>query len=202
MPNAKTHQRGNVLREVSYARSERARDALVISPRCELMCMTYGQFSLVDALSVILQQTGPAAVSVATWTAAEADLTRAEQFLREGAVTSLRFLVDRSFETRQPSYCAALRRLFGDTAIRTTRSHAKFATIRNAGWDLVVRTSMNLNHNPRLENIEVSDDPGFADFVDSVFDEVWRGQPPGVFNGELPALRAQAGLRAGVARSG
>lgn len=159
--------------------------------------MTFGQFSLIDALWAVLRQTGPADVSIATWTAAGADTTRAEQFLRDGRIRSIRWLVDRSFETRQPKYCATLRHLFGDEVIRTTRSHAKFATIRNSEWSLAVRSSMNLNHNPRLETFEVSDDPGLADFLDSMFDEIFDGQPPGVMNGELPRVTPMASIEAG-----
>ncbi len=121
--------------------------------------MAYGQFSLIDALWAMLRRTGPADVSIATWTAAGADVTRASHFLRDGRIRRMRWLVDRSFETRRPAYCATLRGLFGDDAIRTTRSHAKFATIRNEEWDLAVRTSMNLNSNARMETIQVSDDP-------------------------------------------
>ncbi len=162
----------------------------------EVFVMTFGQFSLIDALWALLRKTGAADVSLATWTAAGADVTRAEQFVRDGSIRRMRWLVDKSFEKRQPAYCATLRGLFGDDAIRTTRSHAKFATIRNDEWDLVIRTSMNLNSNPRLETIEVSDDPALADFIDSVFDVFFGGQPSGVFNGELPGVRSLAGIKA------
>jgi len=160
------------------------------------MVMTYGQFSLIDALWVLLRMTGPADVSIATWTAAGADVTRASQFLRDGRVRRMRWLVDRSFEARQPAYCATLRSLFGDDAIRTTRSHAKFATIRNSEWNLAVRTSMNLNGNPRLETIEVSDDPSLADFLDDVFGERFANQSPGEMMGELPPIRSLASIDA------
>lgn len=97
-------------------------------------------------------------------------------------------IVDRSFLTRQPGYCAQMRRLFGDECIRTMRSHAKFAVIRNDRWTIAVRTSMNLNTNPRLEQMEISDDPGLADFLTAVADDLWAEQAPGVFDGELPLL--------------
>ncbi len=198
----RTIHREQRAREKRLARTESAARALAgIEPGCELLCMTYGQFSLIDGLWALLRQTGPADVSIATWTAAGADTTRAEQFLRDGRIRRMRWLVDRSFETRQPDYCATLRRLFGDDAIRTTRSHAKFATIRNEAWNLAVRTSMNLNENPRLETIEVSDDPGLADFLDAIFGQVFVEQPPGVMDGELPAVMPLAGIEAGVLRA-
>lgn len=168
-----------------------------LQPGHETLVMTFGQFSLIDALWALLKRVGPADVSVATWTAAGADVTRAEQFCRDGMIRSMRWLVDRSFESRQPAYCQVLRSTFGDDAIRTTRSHAKFATIRGGEWTLAVRTSMNMNTNPRLETIEVSDDPVLCDFLDSVFDEFFSGQRPGVMTGELPSPPSLMSLAGG-----
>lgn len=154
---------------------------------CEIVCLTHGQFSLADALIALVEQVGPSKVTVATWTAAEVDVTAAHALVGSGAIRSIRWLVDRSFLTRQPEYCAVLRDKFGDEAIRTTRLHAKFATIRSDGVWLAVRTSMNLNSNPRLELIEVSGDPALADFLDGQVDEFFRA-PAGEFNGGLPAV--------------
>ena len=67
------------------ARGESASKALEgLAPGVEMLALTFGQFSLIDALWALLRQTGPADVSIATWTAAGADTTRAEQFLRDG----------------------------------------------------------------------------------------------------------------------
>jgi len=46
--------------------------------------------------------------------------------------------------------------------------------IRNEKWDIVVRTSMNLNENPRLENIEISENRKFAEFFQTVADEIFK----------------------------
>jgi len=88
-------------------------------------------------------------------------------------VRSLRFVVDFSFPTRQPEYCAALRERFGDAAIRITKTHAKFVTIVNDRWSVVIRSSMNLNENRRLESFEVSDDAGMAAYLAEVCAELW-----------------------------
>ena len=155
MTEAKTIKRTPRKRSVRAARTGNARDAIgTLEPGCEIYCLTYGQFSLIDALVALLEQTGPADVVLATWTAAQADLRRAATLMQQdsGQIRSLRMIVDRSFLTRQPEYCATMRELFGDAAIRTARSHAKFMAIRNDRWNLAVRTSMNLNENPRLEN--------------------------------------------------
>ena len=177
----------------------------------ETYCLTFGQFSLMDAIEAILEKTGPADVSLSTWTAGGADLSRSAEHLRDGNIRSLRFVCDCSFGQRQPGYLAQLRRLFGDDAIRTTRTHAKFAVITNDDWSVAVRTSMNLNENPRLESIEVSDDPTLAAFILRVVDELFTEERPGDFatksrpslagiEGVLPAesVRMGRGVRVGV----
>ena len=145
----------------------------------EIFGLTKGGWSLVDLVEYCLSVTGPADVVLSTWTAAKADVGFANQLLVNGATKSLRFVVDASFPIRQPAYCAALREAFGDDAIRTTKNHAKFVLIRNAEWNLVVRTSMNLNENRRLETWELSDSEPMASWLQEVVDELFREQAAG-----------------------
>ena len=172
-----------------------ARDALADFGRgMETYCLTFGQFSLMDAVEAILEKTGPADVAISTWTAGAADLSRSAESLRNGNIRSLRFVVDCSFGQRQPGYLGQVRELFGDEAIRSTRTHAKFVVITNDEWSVAVRTSMNLNENPRLEHIEVSDDPALAGFLLDVVDEVFAEESAGDFRTksrpELPGMDA------------
>lgn len=150
--------------------------------------LTYGQFSLIDALVAILDQTGPADVTISTWTAADAHLERSAELLASAQVRSFRMIVDRSFESRQPDYCYHMRRLFGPECIRAIRTHAKFMLIRSETHDVVCRTSMNLNENPRLENIEVSEDRSLAEFFQAVTDDVFAEVGVGENRSALPAL--------------
>ena len=141
---------------------------------------TFGQFSLMDAiLAAVLDRTGPARVDMATWTASGADLEQTAAQLHDGRILSVRMIVDCSFPTRQPGYMAILVRLFGPDCIRTIRTHAKFCVIRNDHWSVIIRTSMNLNSNPRLEWIEVSDDPILADFWTAITDDIFAETPDG-----------------------
>lgn len=93
--------------------------------------------------------------------------------LDDGRALSARWLVDFSFPSRQPAYCDILRERFGDDAIRATANHAKFVMIRNAEWNVVIRTSMNLNLNRRLESYEISDDRDLADWLEVVVREAF-----------------------------
>lgn len=193
------HRADQRRRKIRAARTETAAEVFSGLERgCEVVCLTHGQFSIIHALEALLAHTGPADVTISTWSAAHADLEHAQRFLADGRVKSIRFLVDRSFATRQPEYCATLRRLYGDDAIRTTRLHAKFITIRSeSGWTLAVRTSMNLNENPRLELIEVSDDPMLADFLDAEVDALFESVPVGDFSADLKRVAPPARVRMG-----
>jgi hypothetical protein len=150
-----------------------------LSHGCEIFGLTKGQFSLVDVVEHCLATTGPAAVTMSTWTAGGADLEFAYALVGDGRIESLRFVVDFSFPRRQPAYCAALRERFGDDAVRLTKVHAKFVVIRNTAWAIVIRSSMNLNENRRLEWFEVSDDAGMASYLLEVCDSLFDGYAAG-----------------------
>jgi len=150
-----------------------------ITPGCEIFGLSKGQFSLVDIMRHCLATSGPADVLVSTWTAANADLGFAYELLRNGSIRSMRFIVDFSFPTRQPEYAAALRERFGDGALRVTKTHAKFVVIRNEAWSLVIRSSMNLNENRRLESFEISDCASMADWLEEVVDNLFDLQKDG-----------------------
>jgi len=177
---AQSHTRPARPRKPRLSKVTNARDALSDFGRgMETYCLTFGQFSLMDAIEALLDITGPADVAISTWTAGNADISRSAAHLSDGRIRSLRFVADCSFGQRQPGYLAELVRLFGDDAIRTTRTHAKFAVLTNDEWAIVIRTSMNLNENPRLESIEVTDEPTLAAFLLGIVDEIFREEKPG-----------------------
>ena len=176
-------------RNVRMSRHNSAREAIgEIEKGTDTFILTYGQFSLIDALCAILAQTGPADVTISTWTAANAHLQRSAELLESAAIRSFRMIVDRSFESRQPEYAHHMRQLFGAESVRAIRTHAKFMLIRNEDWNVVVRTSMNLNENPRLENIEISEDPALAEFFQAVADDVFAEVKPGENASDIPGL--------------
>jgi len=144
-----------------------------ISHGCEIFGLSKGQFSLFDILETVLDQTGPANVVIATWTAAGAETQRAKEFIENGNIKSLRWIVDRSFQSRQPEYCQILTDTFGD-CVRTLRTHAKFLLIYNDEWNFVIRTSMNFNSNPRMEDFEISEDSDFLTYMKMYVDDIFN----------------------------
>jgi len=150
-----------------------------LEPGCEIFGFTKGQFSLMDVITAVLSQTGPARVDISTWTAANADIAHCYQFVTSGKITGARWVLDRSFPTRQADYYRELLNRFRPESIRLTRTHAKFCVIRNEKWDIVLRSSMNLNKNPRFENFEISDDAAFADYFEALVDEIFESPDVG-----------------------
>ena len=176
-----THRRKVSAREIRRVTGDENAHVAVgtLEPGCELFGFSKGQFSLINLLRAVLDQTGPAHVTVCTWTAAQGHIDDAYGLLSSSKVLSLRWLIDFSFLSRRPDYVARLRERFGDECIRVTSCHAKFLTVRNDRWDLAIRTSMNLTDNPRLENFEISDDAALAGFLDGIVDEVFEMCPAG-----------------------
>lgn len=163
---------GDTAREMlSEARFGRGREAIFL---------TAGQFSSVDWIDAILDYTGEAHATIATWTAAAADLNRVESWLSGVRLKSCSWIVDRSFPNRQPAICEQFRARFGDDSIRVFATHAKFSLIWNdAGWRVVALTSANLNHNARTEMFHASDDPDLFDQFRAMVDDVFAAQNPG-----------------------
>lgn len=154
----------------------------------EIFGLTKGQFSLIDLIEAVLDRTGPAALSISTWTAANTDVSTALELVASGRVTAARWLVDMTFTRRCPQLAARIREAFGVDAVRVSRNHAKFSIVHNATWQVVIRTSMNLNHNPRLEDFTVAHDPELAAFLHHALDDLWRTQRRTLADGDHTTL--------------
>lgn len=142
----------------------------------ETFGLTRGQFSLIDLIESALAITGPAELAISTWTAANTDISTTLALVASGRITAARWLVDLTFVRRCPQLVARIRDTFGGNAIRVTRNHAKFCVITNDKWQVVLRTSMNLNHNPRLEDFTIAHDPELAAFLLTAINDIWAKQ--------------------------
>lgn len=159
-----------------------ARDTIEgFGPGIDIVGLTYGQFSLLDLIEAALEVTGPADVTISTWSAGFYDVEAAVRFRDNGLLRSCRFLMDSSAKRGQATP-GDVADLFGPDAVRTSRSHAKFVLIRNEDWAVVITSSMNLNLNPRLEQFEMTDDVDRYDFFDAFVQSVWTDLPEGWVN--------------------
>lgn len=158
-------------------RKQSARQAIAGFGRgVELYGFTKGAFSLLDLLTAVLEIIGPAHVSLSTWTAASPDVQALDRLLQAGTITGMQWLLDLSFARRKPVAAHQIRRTFGFGAVRVARNHAKFALFESPGWQVTLRTSMNLNQNPRFEDFTLADDPELAGFLRRILDDIWKRQ--------------------------
>lgn len=160
-----------------------------LRPGMHLWGFSKGQFSLIQLYQAILDQLACRYMAISTWTIGRADKTQLEQLaeiqnaLNGETIQRFRILLDLSFQRREPALIQHIRETFGDDAIRITRNHAKFGLMDGTlasgeRLRLVIRTSMNLNANPRLEDVELADDPELFAFLDGILDDIWNAHDP------------------------
>lgn len=160
-----------------------------LKPGLEIFGFTKGQFSLLELLQAVLDITGPADVVLSTWTAARREIQVLDEMAKAGTLRSMRWLVDYTFARRDPGAAYMIRKTFGPEAIRVAQNHAKFAVFRNDGWQVVLRTSMNLNMNPRFEDFTLAHDPELAGFLTRITDEIWSRQSRMMAHGKAGEVR-------------
>jgi len=138
---------------------------------------TKGQFSLLDLLMACIEITGPVSLVLSTWTAARREIQALTDLQARGDLLSARFLLDFTMVRRDPEAANAIRDSFGCESIRIAQNHSKFALFENNSWNLVLRTSMNLNMNPRFEDFTIAHDPELMAFFNAIVNEIWAKQP-------------------------
>lgn len=152
--------------------------------------LTYGQFSLIDLIQATLDITGPADVTIATWSSGFYDIEAAKNFADDGRIRKIRFVMDSGRQKKGQAGEVDIAELFGQESIITVRTHAKFVIIENDDWDVLITSSMNLNRNIRTEQFDMTDDPKrcavFKAFVESAFDEAPKSRSYGRI---MPGLR-------------
>ena len=137
-----------------------------VAQNMQVFAFSKGQYGLLDCIRHIAGFDNDWQLTVSAWQATGDALAKLAAL---PGIKSARFLIDSSFPNRQPSYAWQMLQRFGDDALLVTKSHAKFALMRSDRFAIVIRTSMNLNEEGRLEMIEVDDDADmFAIFNRSV----------------------------------
>jgi hypothetical protein len=154
-----------------------------------LFAVTRGQFSMIDAIQHCLAEMGPSRLTLWTWCIADYEVETFESLLRAGNVTSALLVIDRAgneqvsktraFRAGTASKSDANSRLmgrwiekFGPGSIKVVLNHAKIATLDNGTLKVVVRGSMNLNHNPRFEQIDITEGADVYNLVREIEDSL------------------------------
>lgn len=122
-----------------------------------LFAVTRGQFSMLDAILHCLDCVGAARISVWTWVIADYEVERFSQLMTDGRLLSALLVVDGAAREKNAKLLSFWKSNFGADSVRYVRNHAKIATIETDEFRLLLRGSMNLNFNPRFEQLDVSE---------------------------------------------
>lgn len=159
-----------------------------IEPEMSLFAITRGQFSMIDAVVHAIEACAPAKISLWTWRIAAYELEVLRGLLDNGKVTDGTLFVDRvqdsgmrgdKAKTAAAQGIAMWVDRFGPDSVRVVQSHAKIATVEGNGMRVLLRGSMNLNFNPRFEQLDVTEGGGDFDLVREI-------------EAEMPVLRLGA----------
>lgn len=142
--------------------------------------LTNGTFSLLSLIEAVLDITGPADVTISTWSAGLYDAGALNSLMASGMARDVRLILDRSFKTRQAGYSLYIQDVFKEDNIRTTNTHAKFVLIKNDTYNICIRSSMNLNENKRCENFDVDDDLDIYNLFNTFADDLFAKMPKGI----------------------
>lgn len=137
-----------------------------------LFAVTRGQWSMIDAILHCLSQTGPASISVWTWTIADYEIDAMEGLMVRREITSGRLVIDMSADRRNAMMIDRWRGRFGADSVRICKNHAKIARVSNDRFRLLLRGSMNLNFNPRFEQFDLTEGGEDFDLVKRIEEEL------------------------------
>ncbi|MFZ2489994.1 MAG: hypothetical protein WA208_00780 [Thermoanaerobaculia bacterium] len=127
-----------------------------------VFAITRGQFSMIDAVRHVLDCVGTARVTLWTWTVADYEVLIFDELRRDGRVRDGLMVIDGGARAKNAALIAQWKTTFGPESVRYVRNHAKIATVEGGGFRVLLRGSMNLNFNPRFEQLDVTE--GGADF--------------------------------------
>lgn len=170
------------------SRRETAVEAVGLVGVGQTVCiLTHGQFSLIDLVAHVVTLAGRGAtLDLSTWTGVQDEYHILASMLDDGRLSRIRVLLDRSSYGRETAACEYLAKRIGAENIRTTRNHCKVAVVCGPDGDFSIRSSMNLNMNPRIENADITNDEELAKYYRAFFDYCFENLAPEDWRGVLP----------------
>jgi hypothetical protein len=144
-----------------------------VEPGMSLFAITRGQWSMIDAVLHVLDQVGPAAVSLWTWTVAEYEVQVLTRLRIDQRITAGRLVIDHGARNKNADIIADWKKQFGPESVRYVVNHAKIATVESvSGLKFLLRGSMNLNFNPRFEQFDITEGGPEFDLVREIETEL------------------------------
>lgn len=143
-----------------------------IDPGMSLFAITRGQFSMIDAVLHVLDCVGPASISLWTWTVAEYEVQCLSRLAADGRVLGGTLVIDYGARNKNAGIIAEWKERFGAGSVRYVVNHAKIATVESATHRVLLRGSMNLNFNPRFEQLDITEGGEDFELVRSIENEM------------------------------
>lgn len=137
--------------------------------------ITRGQCSLIDFCLAAMDKVGaPADVSFFTWVVAEYEMQYFQSLLDDGRISGFRLVCDHACLTHRPGFVESVQEKFGDDAVRLSATHAKIGMVRGPRGDILIRGSMNLNQNRKLEQFDATMSFDLCEWFETVMAEIWE----------------------------
>ena len=128
------------------------------------------RLQLFDVLEFILKQTGPADVSVSTFSTSEEFLRRMMHLKKLGLVKHARLLADLKAAKKTVNLYSFMSHVFNDVYLG--ENHSKVLLIHSDKYLVTVVTSQNQTRGNRNESGMISTDQNIYFNISSVFDEI------------------------------
>ena len=144
----------------------------IIEPGAALFAITRGQFSMIDAALACLDQSGPADISIWTWTIAKYEIECMERLRLDNRVKSATLIIDGGARNKNAGLIRQWKSTFGESSVRYVVNHSKIVTIKSDKFKLLLRGSMNLNFNPRFEQFDLTEGGEDYDLVKQIESEL------------------------------
>ena len=149
-----------------------------VYPGKQKLLLTWGEWSMIDAVTAVLRQTGPARVTVWTWVIAEFEVARLVKLREGGHITSgqINIHAEGRGSSIQQDVAARIEEFqagFGADSVRYVGNHSKMATVSNGKWRVLLRGSLNWNCCKKCENLLLTE--GGPDF--ELVERIERGLP-------------------------
>jgi len=143
-----------------------------VTPGMAVFGVSRGQFAMIDMIQHVLSQTGPAAVSLWTWTIADYERDMIAALMANASITGATLLLDYSAGRKLPDMVNDWRDRFGESSVKIVRNHSKLARVWNDRYRVLLRGSMNLNFNPRFEQYDITEGGPDFDLVEAIEAEI------------------------------
>jgi hypothetical protein len=143
-----------------------------ITTDTSIFLITRGQFSMLDMVRHVLDELGPADLSVWTWAIADYEVDAMHGLIADGRILGATLIVDRSAEQRNATILATWRARYGAASVRVCKNHAKIARVWTPTHRILLRGSMNLNFNPRFEQADITANGPEFDLIETLEHEL------------------------------